>query len=203
MRKEHYDITGMSCSACSARIEKVLGKQKGVEQVSVNLLKNSMVIDYDEAVIDAATIVGKITKLGFGATLHNGTGPVAAAKPVEAEDVVGAMIRRLIISLILTIPVFYLAMGSMFGWPMPAVFVGPENIMINGMTQMLLAIAVMIVNHKYFQNGYRNLWLRDPNMDSLIALGSSAAFIYGVYTMYKFRLGLWSSGYGNGPCLAS
>ena len=195
MRKEHYDITGMSCSACSARIEKVLGKQKGVAQVNVNLLKNSMVIDYDEAVIDDATIVGKITKLGFGATLHNGSGPAtaAAAQPTaEAEDAVESMLQRLVSSLILTIPVFYLAMGGMFGWPLPAIFVGHEHILLNGLTQMLLTIAVMVINHKYFQNGYRNLWLRDPNMDSLIALGSSAAFVYGVYTMYKLG---WAFGH--------
>lgn len=194
MRKEHYDITGMSCSACSARIEKVLGKQKGVEQVSVNLLKNSMVINYDESIIDDATIVGKITKLGFGTTLHNGTGPATAAPQptATAEDEVASMLTRLISSLILTVPVFYLAMGGMFGWPLPEIFEGPEHILINGMTQMLLTICVMIINHKYFQNGYRNLWLKDPNMDSLIALGSSAAFIYGVYTMYKLG---WAFGH--------
>lgn len=190
MKKEQFNITGMSCSACSSRIEKVIGKQQGVEQISVNLLKNNMHVTYDEKVISAEAIIAKVEKLGFGASLHLQQQNQSKAKPVDtAAQEMQAMKRRLIWSIIFTLPLFYISMGKMMNWPLPEIFLGMENSLINGLTQLLLTIPVMLIGSKYFEHGFKNLWNKAPNMDSLIAIGSSAAFVYGVYAVYKIAYG--------------
>ena len=189
MTKVLFDITGMHCSACSSRIEKVVGKQKGVEQISVNLLKNNMYVTFDEATISAEDIIGKVEKLGFGAILHSEK-TQAKEKPVDtAAQEMQAMKQRLIWSAIFTLPLFYLSMGKMAGWPLPEIFLGIENALINGLTQLFLTIPVIIIGNSYFKNGFRTLLDKAPNMDSLIALGSSASFIYGIYAIYKIAYG--------------
>ena len=189
MTKVLFDITGMHCSACSSRIEKVVGKQKGVEQISVNLLKNNMYVTFDEATISADDIIAKVEKLGFGASLHNEK-VQAKEKPVDtAAQEMQAMKQRLIWSAIFTLPLFYLSMGKMAGWPLPEVFLGIENALINGLTQLFLTIPVIIIGNSYFKNGFRTLLDKAPNMDSLIALGSTASFIYGIYAIYKIAYG--------------
>ena len=190
MNKLLFDITGMHCSACSSRIEKVVGKQKGIEQISVNLLKNNMYVTFDEATISAEDIIAKVEKLGFGASLHSEKAQ-AQEKPVDtAAQEMQAMKRRLIWSAIFTLPLFYLSMGKMAGWPLPEIFLGTENALINGLTQLFLTIPVIIIGNSYFKNGFRTLLDKAPNMDSLIALGSSASFIYGIYAIYKIAYGL-------------
>lgn len=194
MRKDLFDITGMSCSACSSRIEKVVGRQQGVQQISVNLLKNNMYVTYNDAAIDAAAIIAKVEKLGFGAQLHQ-QAAVQKTVPVDTAALeMEAMRQRLIISFTFTLPLFYLSMGRMAGWPLPAVFLGGENDLINIITQMLLTIPVLFTGRKYFIHGFKNLWQKAPNMDSLIAIGSSAAFIYGVYALYRVA---WGFGHGD------
>ena len=189
MTKVLFDITGMHCSACSSRIEKVVGKQKGVEQISVNLLKNNMYVTFDEATISADDIIGKVEKLGFGASLHNEK-VQAKEKPVDtAAQEMQAMKQRLIWSAIFTLPLFYLSMGKMAGWPLPEIFLGAENALINGLTQLFLTIPVIIIGNSYFKNGFRTLLDKAPNMDSLIALGSTASFVYGIYAIYKIAYG--------------
>ena len=194
MRKDLFDITGMSCSACSSRIEKVVGRLTGVQQISVNLLKNNMHVTYDDAAIDAAAIIAKVEKLGFGAALHSPKAtqqkPQVDAADLEMQD----MRQRLILSFIFTLPLFYLSMGHMADWPLPKVFLGSENSLINILTQMLLTIPVLFTGRRYFIHGYKNLWQKAPNMDSLIAIGSSAAFIYGVYALYRVA---WGFGHGD------
>ncbi len=195
MRKEKFNITGMHCSACSSRIEKVVGKQKGVEQVSVNLLKNNMLVSFDESVISAEDIIAKVEKLGFGASLHLQQQAQAKEKPADtAAQEMHAMKQRLIWSAVFTLPLFYISMGKMAGWPLPEIFLGLENSLINGLTQLLLTIPVMLIGRKYFEHGFKNLWNKAPNMDSLIAIGSSASFVYGVYAIYKIAYGF---GHGN------
>ena len=190
MNKLLFDITGMHCSACSSRIEKVVGKQKGVEQISVNLLKNNMYVTFDEATISAEDIIAKVEKLGFGARLHSEKAQ-AQDKPVDTAALeMQAMKQRLIWSAIFTLPLFYLSMGKMAGWPLPEIFLGIENALINGLTQLFLTIPVIIIGNSYFKNGFRTLLDKAPNMDSLIALGSSASFIYGIYAIYKIAYGL-------------
>ncbi len=189
MRKEKFDITGMHCSACSSRIEKVVGKQKGVEEINVNLLKNNMHVTFDEGVISAEDIIAKVEKLGFGASIHAQQNQ-AKAKPVDTTaQEMQAMKQRFIWSMVFTLPLFYISMGAMMGWPLPDIFLGMENALINGLTQLLLSIPVMLIGIKYFENGFKNLWNKAPNMDSLIAIGSSAAFVYGVYAIYKIAYG--------------
>ncbi|MBR2219807.1 MAG: heavy metal translocating P-type ATPase, partial [Phascolarctobacterium sp.] len=189
MKKLKFDITGMHCSACSSRIEKVVGKQKGVEEINVNLLKNNMHVIFDEGVISAEDIIAKVEKLGFGASIHAQQSQ-AKANPVDtAAQEMQSMKQRFIWSMVFTLPLFYISMGAMMGWPLPDIFLGMENALINGLTQLLLSIPVMLIGIKYFENGFKNLWNKAPNMDSLIAIGSSAAFVYGVYAIYKIAYG--------------
>ena len=190
MNKVLFNITGMHCSACSSRIEKVVGKQKGIEQISVNLLKNNMYVTFDEAIISAEDIIAKVEKLGFGASLHTKKAQTKE-KPVDtAAQEMQAMKQRFIWSAIFTLPLFYLSMGKMVGWPLPELFLGTENALINGLTQLFLTIPVLIIGSSYFKNGFKTLLDKAPNMDSLIALGSSASFIYGIYAIYKIAYGL-------------
>ena len=202
MKKETFDITGMTCSACAARIEKGVSSMEGMEQVSVNLLKNSMTATYDETVLSAEGIIEKVTDIGYGASLHAAAG-VSAQKTGQtgrqsgadpAQQAMDRMKQRLIISLIFTVPLFYISMGHMAGWPLPGFLLGMENAMIFAFTQFLLLLPVLAAGGHYFYNGYRNLLRRSPNMDSLIALGSGAAFLYGVYAIYKIA---WGMGHGD------
>ena len=196
MKKEVYDITGMSCAACSARIEKGISGMEGMEQCSVNLLKNSMTVSYDEDRLDSDGIIHMVEDIGYGAAVHD-AGPRAQgnspAKKTGAADAAAAqterMKKRLIISMIFTVPLFYISMGHMAGWPLPGFLTGMENIMVFAFTQFLLVLPVLAAGGHYFKNGFKNLWRRSPNMDSLIALGSGAAFIYGVYAIYKIAWG--------------
>lgn len=184
MRKELLDITGMSCSACSSRIEKVVSKMQGVDSITVNLLTNNAHITYDEGQTDTAAIIARIEKLGFGAAPHLET-KAAAVKPVDAAaQELQEMRQRLLLSLGFTAPLFYLHMGRMYGWPLPAFVLGDANEMINALLQLLFCIPVLFAGRKYFLHGFRNLCTGAPNMDSLIAIGSGAAFVYGLYAVF-------------------
>lgn len=185
MKKQLLDITGMSCSACSSRIEKVVNRMQGVEQMSVNLLKNNAHVSFDESVVDEKEIITRIEKLGFGASVHAAG---AAATPVPQQDTaaqeMAEMKQRLIGSLIFAGLVFYQHMGRMWGWPLPSFILGQENELINALLQMLWCIPVLFIDRKYFIHGVRNLLSGAPNMDSLIAVGSGASFIYGLYSVF-------------------
>lgn len=184
MKKQLLDITGMSCSACSSRIEKVVNRMQGVEQMSVNLLKNNAHVTFDESVVDEKAIIARIEKLGFGARVHAAN----VAAPVSQQDTAAQemeeMRQRLIGSLIFAGLVFYQHMGRMWGWPLPSFILGQENELINALLQMLWCIPVLFIDRKYFIHGVRNLLSGAPNMDSLIAVGSGASFIYGLYSVF-------------------
>lgn len=184
MKKQLLDITGMSCSACSSRIEKVVNRMQGVEQMSVNLLKNNAHVTFDESVVDEKAIIARIEKLGFGAKVH----AVNVAAPVPQQDTaaqeIEEMRQRLIGSLIFAGLVFYQHMGRMWGWPLPGFILGQENELINALLQMLWCIPALFIDRKYFIHGVRNLLSGAPNMDSLIAVGSGASFIYGLYSVF-------------------
>lgn len=184
MKKQLLDITGMSCSACSSRIEKVVNKMQGVEQMNVNLLKNNAHVTFDESVVDEKAIIARIEKLGFGARVHAAN--VAAPVPQQdtAAQEMAEMRQRLIGSLIFAGLVFYQHMGRMWGWPLPGFILGQENELINALLQMLWCIPVLFIDRKYFIHGVRNLLSGAPNMDSLIAVGSGASFIYGLYSVF-------------------
>ncbi len=194
MKKETFDITGMTCSACANRIEKTVKKVSGLQDVSVNLLKNSMVASYDEAVVNTQAIIEAVEKAGYGAVSHTNVPnrqskeTSGESKSVEQEQY-KAMKKRLVYSLVFTIPLFYISMGHMLGWPLPAGLLGMENAMIFAFTQFLLLIPIVFINRNYFKVGFKTLFQGSPNMDSLIAIGSGAAIVYGIYAIYKIAFG--------------
>ena len=200
LRKEQFDITGMTCSACSARIEKGVAKLPGIQEVSVNLLKNSMVVSYDETALDTLQIIQAVEKAGYGAipksgqiksaTSHTATSAPAGKPAVStAQAEYAQMKQRLLLSAIFTIPLFYISMGHMMGWPLPSGLLGMENAIPFAFTQFLLLIPVVFVNAKYYRMGFKTLFHGSPNMDSLIAIGSGAAIIYGIYAIFKIGIG--------------
>ena len=193
MRKQRFDITGMTCSACSARVEKTVSNLEGVAEANVNLLKNSMSVAFDNSVISEDAIIAAVQKAGYGAALHAGEQDAenSAGKgpdPIALE--MQEMKTRLIVSIFFTLPLFYLAMGPMVGLPLPGFFRGPENALAFAFTQFLLTIPVIFVNFKYFRVGFSTLFARSPNMDSLIAIGSGAAALFGIYAIYKIGAAL-------------
>ncbi len=198
MATQVFDVTGMTCAACSARVEKATSAVPGVEKAAVNLLKNSMEVTYsgDEAVL--AAISQAVDKAGYGATpraAHGsaGAGQAAPAGPSPAEIAKAEAHRvrvRLIVSFIFTIPLFYLDMGHMYGWPLPGIFLGHENMMTFGLTQFLLVIPVVAVNFKFFRNGFKGLVHKSPNMDTLVGLGAAASMLYSIAALYRIGYAL-------------
>lgn len=206
--KISFNVQGMTCAACSARVEKATSAVPGVASVAVNLLKNSMEVqlaaDADTAET-AAAIESAVKKAGYGASPKGqagaSSGPGAAAAmssgvaagsgvaeenpnaAAEAEQ--KSMLHRLIASLVFTVPLFYISMGDMFGWPLPSALAGMENMMVYGLTLFVLLVPVVFINFKFFRVGFRALVNRAPNMDSLIALGSGAATAYGIYALFN------------------
>ena len=150
--------------------------------MTVNLLTNKAYVTYDETKLDMPAIIARIEKLGFGAAVHQAAAKAVSAKPANtAADELEEMQRRLILSLGFTAPLFYLHMGLMYGWPLPSFVLGQENLLVCALLQFFLCLPVVLTGYKYFFHGLRNLLNRAPNMDSLIAIGSGAAFVYGVY----------------------
>ncbi len=176
----------MTCSACSAHVEKSVCKLEGIAAVNVNLLQNSMTVEYDEAVLKTDDIIHAVESGGYGAFPQGAKQADAASEAprnVAAEEM-HSMKKRLIASFCFLIPLFYISMGHMMGAPLPAVLLGNENIMSFALTQLLLTTPVLIINKKYFTVGFKALWNRAPNMDSLIALGSSASYLYSIFAIY-------------------
>ena len=195
--QEKYNVTGMTCAACQARVQKSVAHLNGVQDCNVNLLKNSMVVTYDDQTVNSGQIIAAVEKAGYGASLQQAKGKSAAqaVSPVDtAKKEYETMKRRVIWSFVFTIPLFYISMGHMMGWPLPGFFLGTENSMIYALTLFLLALPVAIINNKYYRMGFKTLFHGSPNMDSLIALGSGASLAYGVYALYKIA---WGFGYGD------
>ena len=202
--KQTFDVTGMTCAACSARVEKASNKVEGVERATVNLLKNSMEVEYDGNPATVVAICAAVEKAGYGASpreedVSTATAPAGGSTPLasggnarqEAAAKEARQVRmRLIVSFVFTIPLFYLSMGHMFGWPLPAVFLGDENTLIFAFTQFLLLLPVIFVNFKFFRVGFTTLAHGGPNMDSLIALGSTASTVYGIAAIYRIGAAL-------------
>ena len=193
--KQKFDVQGMTCAACSAHVEKAVCKVAGVDGVNVNLLGNSMVVDYDEGATDAGQIIHAVEEAGYGASLPAAKGATAQPKQVNMmEEEAAGMKRRFLTSLIFLVPLFYIAMGHMMGWPLPAFFHDPGNVFVVALIQFLLTLPIMYINDKYYKVGFKTLWHRSPNMDSLIALGSAAAVIYGVAALFQIA---WGLGHGD------
>ena len=191
--KQKFDVTGMTCSACSAHVEKSVSKLEGVQCVNVNLLQNSMVVEYDDNALGTTDIIHAVESGGYGASVQGGNKTQEAPKNVAAEEM-HHMKRRLIASFCFLIPLFYISMGHMMGAPLPAILLGDENVMIFALTQLFLTIPVLIINKKYYVVGFQALWNRAPNMDSLIALGSAASVVYSVFAIYSMA---YAMGHGD------
>ena len=191
MRKETYDVTGMTCSSCVRHVEKAVEKQPGVKKVTVNLLKNSMVVDYDENKLNQAEIEHAVSYAGYGANLRSKNADLTKdTEENSAQKEYESYKRRLIWSIVFTVPLIYLSMGHMLGWPLPFFFLGTTNAITFAFTQFLLLLPVVYLNRSYFINGFKSLFKGTPNMDSLVALGASAALVYGIFTIYKIGIGL-------------
>ena len=182
--KQDFDIQGMSCAACSSRIEKSVSKLEGIHQVNVNLLTNHMQVDYDESLLNNQKIIDCVVNAGYGATL-----PQTKQVEIKKEDPALELKNRFIYSLVFMLPLFYVSMGHMMGLPLPSILLGHENALIFAFTQFLLCLPVLIINKKYYTNGFKALFHGTPNMDSLIAIGSSASFAYGIYAIYMLAYG--------------
>ena len=212
---QKFDVTGMTCAACSARVEKVTSGVAGVQSVAVNLLKNSMDVVYDGDPATIAAISAAVDKAGYGAFPRadaaagsvgggagasgggaGGSGAISASPLAKPENLAAKEARtvrmRLIVSFIFCIPLFYVDMGHMYGWPLPSCFHGAENAMTLGLTQLLLVVPIVAVNFKFFRNGFKGLIHGAPNMDTLVALGATASLLYSVVELYIAGIALGS-----------
>ena len=195
MKTKKFDITGMTCSSCVAHVEKSVKKLEGIQSVNVNLLTNSMTVSFDESNIDTTIIEKSVENAGYEAHLRDidskQTDSVKIDYVKQEQD---EMKRRWWISLAFLLPLLYIAMGHMLGLPLPNFFHGHENALTFAFTQFLLTVPIAFVNKKYFEKGFKSLFKAAPNMDSLIAIGSSAAILYGIFAIFRIGDGL---GHGN------
>ena len=209
MRKEIFNVTGMTCSACAARVERAVKKIEGTADVSVNLLTNTMTLAYDEATANPAAIIAAVEDAGYGASVKGAASAQAApqaggsseAGADTAEKEIRAMRSRLTVSILFLLPTMYIAMSHMLaGWGLPyaagfkEVFWGAENALTFALAQFVLILPIMYVNRAYYVNGFRNLLHGAPNMDTLVGIGSMASALFGVFAMFRMS---WGLGHGD------
>ena len=203
MKKEKFDIQGMTCSSCQSHVEKAVSNLDGIIKVNVNLLSNNMIVEYDESILDNTAIIEAVVNAGFGANVSEEKNKKESKTKTSKDsnkpkDVLSAMKKRLIISFCFLIPLMYVAMhqmlNHMFGLPIPnfikSIFDGPENALTFAFTQVVLLIPIVILNRNYFIVGFKRLLKKAPNMDSLIALGSTASIVYGIIAIGMIIVGL-------------
>ncbi|AKL97521.1 heavy metal translocating P-type ATPase [Endomicrobium proavitum] len=179
--KEKYNITGMNCAVCSGHVQKAVSKLIGVKNAKVNLLQNSMSVEYDESKTGKEIIIQAVKKAGYGASLQ---AYVSQANTVELAETEKTK-KQLVWSVIFLIPLLYLSMGHMVGLPELNLLSSHHNFLYFALAQFLLALIIVFINRNYFQRGFKSLINLNPTMDSLIAIGSSAAVIYGIYSIVK------------------
>jgi len=196
VKKVQFDIQGMTCSSCSAHVERAVNRLEGIKNVNVNLLSNNMVVEYDENKISSESIIKSVNEAGYGASISS---PKKQKTNKSIQDsTIKSMKKRLIISIIFLIPLMYIAMHHMlyewFGIPIPQIiknsFQGTKNAITFAFTQLLLLIPIVYINRNYFIVGFKRLFKRAPNMDSLIAIGSTASILYGIFAIYMISYGL-------------
>ena len=195
MAHEKFDVGGMTCAACQAHVEKAVRGVAGVSDVTVNLLSGSMAVDYDEASTSADAICQAVDRAGYsaspvaavasaGATAPGSTAPALENPTKKLDAAADAMRHRLIVSIVFLVPLFYIGMGHMLGWPLPAVFTDHTHSMTLALTELLLVLPIAYENRAYFTNGFKSLWHRAPTMDALIAIGATASLAWSVYAMF-------------------
>jgi Cu+-exporting ATPase len=186
--KKRFDITGMSCAACVAHVEKAVSAVDGVSSADVSLMTNSMTAEFDEARCSEADIERAVADAGYGAAAAGEKKAAAAKAPADTEP--AGMKRRFITSLAFLIPLLYVSMGHMAGLPLPPFLTGRENAVSFALVQFLLLLPIVFVNGAYYRGGFKSLIKRAPNMDALIAVGSGAALVYGVFAIFMIGYGL-------------
>ena len=195
MIKEKFDVVGMTCSSCAMSVEKAVRKMNGVSSVNVNLLSNNMVVEYDDSLVNSSTIISTVSSAGYNAMLtSSSTAPPTKDEVSHVQSEIEEMKQRVIVSLVFMVLLLYVAMGPMVGLPLPSFLVGVKNAATMALVQFFLTLPVVYVNRQYYQTGFKTLWHRSPNMDSLIAIGSGAAIVYGIYALFKITYGLGHSG---------
>ena len=170
--REKFDIIGMSCSACSSKIQNKMDNTDGIIKAEVNLLTNSMVVEYDEEILKSNDIIAIVKNLGYGASQKN-----AKKEEPIVENESSLLLKRLIISAIFMLPLMYVSMGHMLSLPLPSFLLGTENSVSFAFLQFLLCIPILFINRKFFTGGFVSLFKLSPNMDTLIAVGSSASLV--------------------------
>ena len=182
--KQKFSVLGMSCAACVGHVNKAVARLKGVNNVDVNLLSNSMVVDYDEKVININDIINAVSNVGYGAKIYEKVNNNVALK----KD-----LHKLIVAFILLILLMYVSMGHMVGLPLPPFLTGHMNALWYALTQLVITIPVLIIYRKYFISGYKKLFKLAPNMDSLIAISATASMVYGIFAIVMISIGLSNS----------
>lgn len=183
--KQRFRVGGMSCAACSAHVEKSVSAVPGVREVQVNLLAGSMTVEYDESACGDEQIIRAVEEGGYTAAVDGGTRAAAPAKDAAPEDALHEMKTRILVSAVFLIILMYFSMGPMLGLPMPGFVSGEAHAFALALVQLLLTLPILLVNRKYFINGFRTIWHRAPTMDALIAVGSGASVVYGVYALFQ------------------
>lgn len=196
MKTEKYNVTGMTCAACQANVTRCVQKLDGVEDVNVSLLANQMTVSYDENKLRPENIISAVEGAGYGASsmekaLEKDTGFRGEwqLRKKQAENSRQSMKKRLIYSVVLLVPLMYIAMGSMLGLPVPGFFTGTQNALVSALAQLLLTVPIIFINRHFYQFGFKALLHGAPNMDSLVAIGSGAALVYGLFAMFRMAYG--------------
>ena len=196
MKTEKYNVTGMTCAACQANVTRCVNKLEGIQNVNVSLLANQMTVSYDETKVGPKEIVEAVQQIGYGASSLEAAEEKSGGfrkewemRKSQVKKGQDEMKHRLIFSVILLIPLMYIAMGPMLFLPVPGIFVGEQNALISALTQLLITIPILFLNRHFYENGFKALFHKAPNMDSLVAVGSGAALLYGLFAMYRMAYG--------------
>ena len=189
--EKKFDVSGMTCAACVANVTRAVKKLDGVMDANVNLMTNSMKVSYDENKVNDNKIISAVEKIGYGAKV---TGEKVSKENKKGDDREGHLKNRLIYSLVFMFILMYVSMGHMIHLPIPGIFHGREGAIIFAFTQFLLALPIVYINREFYISGFRGLKNRAPNMDSLVAIGSLAALVYGIFAIYMMAYGF---GYGD------
>ena len=198
MAQDKFDVSGMTCAACQAHVDRAVSKLDGVESVAVNLLAGSMLVDYDPAQVSPDDICTAVDRAGYSASpvstgidaaqsgsTQAGSGAAHMESPTKKlEAAASAMCTRLIVSIVFLIPLFYIGMGHMLGWPLPGIFTDHTHSMTLALTEIVLLIPIVYVNDAYFINGFKSLAHGAPTMDALVAVGATASIAWSLYAMF-------------------
>lgn len=193
--KKQYQVTGMTCAACSAAVEKAVRKLDGVQNVTVNLLQNSMQVEYIDTTLSSQQVIQAVEKAGYQATTLDRK---SAEQPATFEESFAikqkSIKKRLLLSIAFLVPLMWVSMGHMVGLPLPYFLSGVEGAIPFALTQLFLTLPILYFNKQYFETGFKTLYHKTPNMDTLIAIGSSAAVLYGIFALYRMS---WAMGTGD------